>query len=207
MWQDAVKGEMMISHPSSKVGSIVALGGGVLALIAFFALPLYSISFFLPLSLSASQLASFPLPAEYDGLTGIVGWPLWLAALLPLLVCGGALFALFGSVPVAVPSTGHPPGGTVYYGPVAPPNFNEGGTRGVRVSSSLHNAVLGMLVSSGLALLLCMMYYLRVSQPLVFYRIIRIDVTLVPFLSSGFWVYIVGMLIALLGALIQLRRS
>ncbi len=169
----------------SKVGAIIALSGGILALIAFFALPLFN---FILIQFTAVQAAtslgsllnslggssssyspygSSSYNSAYSGLSTAF-YLLWLAALLPLIV--GILGAVIlankpasaAYVPPAGYATGYPPTpyGTTAYGPPPmvpqPPPQPSGAGRGASTA---------IIVCSIINLLMIIIFYAVISRP------------------------------------------
>ncbi len=110
---------------SHKTGAIIALCGGLLSLISFFAFPLVT---FGPFSMTAQQIASFSSNSTGYGSSSYqsAGW-LWIAALLALVLCLLALVPLLSQS-----STVTPP-----YSPSAhvPAKSSEGATTGIVICS------------------------------------------------------------------------
>ncbi len=193
-----------MSQQQSKIGAILALIGGALALLAFFALPLFSV---LSISVSASQIAT-----GFGGLLNSSNsnssfQAMWLGIVPPLIVAILSV-TILASKPAAVPfpppgyNPAYPPTGYGYPPPVPVAHRQGGAGKG---------ASTGIIICSVINLLLVIIFYAAAannfsrssSSTIVSFS----GVTAASFLAAGFWIYALAVLAMLVGGIVQLRSS
>jgi hypothetical protein len=192
-----------------KVGAIITLCGGILALFAFFVLPLISINLSLPGTLPNLPGNPPNLPGNPPNLPGklsFVGnftapqfaslpyswWgSVWIAAVLALVLCLLALVPLFNKGVAITPLLG-------YTQPQPPhlPTPTSGYIPQGKSSRGVKAASIGIIVTSVIILLLCILFDISISQS---------PNTVI--LSMGFWVYALGCIAGLIGGIIQARAT
>jgi putative copper export protein len=165
---------------SRKTGAIIALCGGLLSLISFFAFPLIVIG---PFSLTAQQIASFSFNSIGYGNSSYksLGW-LWVAALLALVLCLLALVPLLSQDSTVAP-------------PDAPPEYAQA------QSSGEAKATAGIIICSIISLIIVFISYAYLSQQ----GNTSIGLSGASFLGAGFWLYGLGALGGLVGGIIQMQ--
>jgi hypothetical protein len=183
----------MLPQMQNKVGATLALIGGVLALFAFFALPLFRLLFF---QATASQVAS--------GFGGIVkssdAQLLWLGVVLPVIVAFLSLFLLARRVSFHVPVS--PPNAqpSVPYGSPQYPVLSSPRT-------SYKELSLAIVVCSAINAVLLIVFYSSLSRDGSGIGSIFGNVTAASFLDTGFWIYMLAVIAMLAGGIIEWMLS
>ncbi|HEX3640891.1 MAG TPA: hypothetical protein VHV10_06355 [Ktedonobacteraceae bacterium] len=155
-----------------KAGSITALSGSIFALVAFFAFPFIASG---PLSSTAFQLAS--TSTNMYGSTSQSLVVLWVAAILAVILCLLAIWALFSKgVMVNQPS---------------------GSIPRMRLSGGAKAASIGIIICSAIALILVLILYVGLSSST---STQTSDATL---LSVGYWIYTISIIAGLIGGIMQ----
>ncbi len=213
------------SASRTKIGSILAIVAGVVALIAFFALPLISAGIF---SFTAPQLislgnsaASSPSSSSSTQVGAANLGLLWLAPLIAviIIVLGVIPFFVKGGVkPASVPAQfppynpNMPPQSTGPYPqqPTMYPPFQQPYQPNVPVSASAGNAAvsrgagIGNVVLSLIALGFLIYGYVALSSQKSTGLFSAVNPT--SFLGMGYWGYLVAMIIALVGGILQINN-
>ncbi|SRR6266852_6460267 len=186
---------------SRKVGAIVALCGSILALFAFFALPLFVFGLF---SVTAQQIASSSFNTGYGYNTGYgssssQSWSwLWIAAVLALVVCLLALVPLFSKGSTAPPPV-HNPEDTQYQASY-PPTPATGYTQ-MKSSGEVRAASAGIVICSVISIIVVIVSYTYLSQQ----GNAGISISATSFLGTGFWLYAIGAITELVGGIMQIQ--
>jgi hypothetical protein len=165
------------------IGYLLALLGGVLGLIAFFSMPFVSVGF---ISFTAQQLATYGNQATTLTNQSNQLQLFWLEPVVGLLICLVAGYGLFRSLGVGQQ-------------PVAP-GMPARADQGMLIAGVI-TLILGVVASLAL-----MVLYAQAAQG---FSTDGTSYSLTSFLGSGFWAFLIGMLLAIAGgvmALVPLNR-
>lgn len=187
-----------ISRQVSRVGAVTALVGSIVALLAFFAFPLFSVPF-LDWGLSAFDLASHAGKTYPNTILNVSNdlSLLWLAPLLSVVIAILSIIAIRSplqqDITLPPPQPYNQSNPHTFYGSTTLP-FSS-----LRQSTTGRSVALGIITCSILSLILTVIFYIRISTPINS----NLTLSLASFLAIGFWLYIVGIVIALIGGCIQ----